>query len=55
MRWKLNKGPVISWHGTSFATLERALYRPIHIGIVARVGKHPENGRYFIRITELHT
>lgn len=26
---------------TSSATFERALYRPIHTGIVARVGRHP--------------
>lgn len=26
---------------TSFATFERAWYKPIHTGIVAKVGKHP--------------
>lgn len=35
---------------TSSATFERALYNPIHTGIVARVGKHPgkkdEAGNY---------
>nr|GMD95525.1 hypothetical protein Iba_chr15aCG13150 [Ipomoea batatas] len=30
---------------TSLATLERALYSPIHIGIVASVGRHPNNKR----------
>lgn len=28
---------------TSLATFDRALYSPIHMGIVAKVGKHPDD------------